>query len=481
MTLTRVYAADIVKRERDDKGNLIVYGRATSPALDHDEQICDPTWLAEAMPAWFKSAANVREQHSNIAAGVGIDLERQDGDAWMLRSKVVDPVSAKKVEEGVLKGYSIGIRNARIQKDKDAPGGRIVSGSIVEVSLVDSPCNPEALLTLAKSVNGECAFVEELAEGRDRIALQLAKDMVPDADEPGDEPNDETDDIDGAQAVIADLADLIISEANELKNGRQEEAYDISILMDAVCSMQRFLCREQQQDGQPADESDDDLVYVGLADGADLVKGKYSAEQKRQMMREGKAIPNADGDPSYPIGDKDDLGKAINAVGRGGAGHDAVRRHIIRAAKRLGASDQIPDTWNGDGSLKAAPAKAVEPDPTPAEPAPIPEPTQTSVEKTVATVDEAAITEIVEKAVAKATGESGKALEAAQERMKALEAEVVRLQNVPVPGGPMLLRPQDIPSTRSTQADRYKALAAGAPTRDVRDAYNALAKAAEAE
>jgi hypothetical protein len=487
MALTRVYAADIVKRERDDKGNLIVYGKATSPALDHDEQICDPTWLAEAMPSWFKSAANVREQHSNIAAGVGIDLERQDGDSWMLRSKVVDPVSAKKVEEGVLKGYSIGIKNARITKDKDAPGGRIVAGSIVEVSLVDSPCNPEALLTLAKSVNGECTFVEELAEGRGRVALQLAKDLVPDAEDGADddESNDETADIDGAQSVIADLADLIISEATELKNGRQEEAYDISILMDAVCSMQRFLCREQQQDGQ-TDDGSDDVMYVGLADGADLVKGKYTAEQKRQMLREGKAIANADGDPSYPIGDKDDLDKAISAVGRGGAGHDAVRRHIIRNAKKLGASDQIPDTWNSDGSLKAAPAKAVEPDTTQAAnlqvdaPAPAEEPTQTTTDKSVATDPTVDITEIVNKAVAQATSESTKALSAAQESIKALSDEVARLRDTPVPGGPMLLRPQDIPNTQQTQVERYKAIAFNTSDQSVRAAYNALAKAEDA-
>jgi hypothetical protein len=295
---------------------------------------------------------------------------------------------------------------------------------------------------------------------------------------------DESDDIDGATSVIADLADLIISEATELKAGRQEEAYDISLLMDAVCTMQQFLCREMSQDDGSAAEDGMTPLAQSIAEPAELVKGKYSAGEKRQMLREGKAIPNAKGQPSYPIGDKDDLGKAIDAVGRGNADHDAVRRHIIRAAKRLDATDMIPETWNSDGSIKAAPAKAVEPDTleisnTPAAPS---EPaTQTATEKTVATVDPVDITEIVNRAVAKATGESAKALEAAQESAKALAAEVARLQNMPMPGGPMLLRPQELPSTRSTEVDRYKALAAKATDPSVRAAYHALIKAEQAD
>lgn len=291
---------------------------------------------------------------------------------------------------------------------------------------------------------------------------------------------DESDDIDGATSVIADLADLIISEATELKAGRQEEAYDISLLMDAVCTMQQFLCREMSQDdGSGADDGMTPLAQsVADEETDELAKGKYTADQKRQMLREGKAIPNAKGQPSYPIGDKDDLGKAIDAVGHGNADHDAVRRHIIRAAKRLGASDQIPETWNSDGSIKAAPAKAVEPDPAVTDEIPS---TQTTTDKTVATVEQVDITEIVNKAVAQATSEGAKALEAAQESVKALAVEVARLRDMPMPGGPMLLPPQQLPSTRSTEADRFKALAAKATDPSVRAAYHALLKAEQAD
>ena len=95
------------------------------------------------------------------------------------------------------------------------------------------------------------------------------------------------------------------------------------------------------------------------------LKAKYDAETLRQMLSDGHAIENSSGDPSYPIGDKDDLEKAIHAVGRGGGDHDKIRAYIIRRAKALGASDRVPDDWNSDGSVKAASAAettAIDPD-----------------------------------------------------------------------------------------------------------------------
>lgn len=152
MTDTTAVYAEIVKHERDANGDLVVYGRATGPDLDLDKQICDPEWLKTAMPEWFQSGANVREQHSSIAAGVGTEIAQKADGGWDLRSLVVDANSARKVERGVLKGYSVGIRAPKVVKDASAPGGRIVGGQIIEVSLVDRPANPTCQLTLAKAL-----------------------------------------------------------------------------------------------------------------------------------------------------------------------------------------------------------------------------------------------------------------------------------------------------------------------------------------
>ena len=161
--LTHSYAA-IIKQEKQDDGTLLVYGKATDDALDIDQQICDAAWLDKAMPDWFKTGGNIREQHSNIAAGVAKELDSK-ADGHYISALIVDPVSVKKVETGVLKGFSIGIRAPRIVRDTKAANGRIIDGQIVEISLVDRPANPNAKLMLAKSdTSGTLKQIEEFIE-----------------------------------------------------------------------------------------------------------------------------------------------------------------------------------------------------------------------------------------------------------------------------------------------------------------------------
>jgi hypothetical protein len=157
--LTTTSYFSIEKADRNADGTMTVYGKATDDSLDIDQQICDGDWLKRAMPAWFKSGGNIREQHSNIAAGVAKEYEAK-ADGHYIGVLVVDPVSVKKVDAGVLKGFSVGIKNPRVVRDSKAANGRIVDGQIVEISLVDRPANPNCQLVLAKSVDGEKDLVQ---------------------------------------------------------------------------------------------------------------------------------------------------------------------------------------------------------------------------------------------------------------------------------------------------------------------------------
>jgi len=149
MTLTQSYAA-ITKADEQPDGTMFVYGKATDESIDADMQIVDNAWMKSAMPDWMMAGGNIREQHSSIAAGVATDLEEK-ADGFYIRAHVVDPTSVLKVKHGVLKGFSIGVRGARVVRDEKAIGGRIVGGTVVEVSLVDRPANPNAKLMLAKA------------------------------------------------------------------------------------------------------------------------------------------------------------------------------------------------------------------------------------------------------------------------------------------------------------------------------------------
>lgn len=92
-----------------------------------------------------------------------------------------------------------------------------------------------------------------------------------------------------------------------------------------------------------------------------VAEAKYSADDMKDLMAKGHAMKNASGEPSYPIADLSDLKKAIRAVGRGKSGHDAIRAHIMKRAKALGATDLIPDNWGAGGKMKeSAPVRLSE-------------------------------------------------------------------------------------------------------------------------
>ncbi|MFC5184378.1 HK97 family phage prohead protease [Actinomadura harenae] len=263
MTITHAFAADITKAERDEHGDLIVYGKATGPDVDLDEQVCDAGWLKSAMPAWMEWG-NLREMHQPVAAGVGLELEQQ-GDDYFVKSKVVDDSTARKIEAGALKGYSVGIKNARVVKDSTAPGGRIVGGEIVEVSYVDRPCNPTAVLALAKAAGADDALapVEAAPDGSWREqAVALVKAVAADGS------IDEQPDIAGGQEAIALIARLIKSEADELAAGELDETCDIELLLRAVECLKCFVAHEQGAD----DDEPADVTYVGLDAEPDTTK-----------------------------------------------------------------------------------------------------------------------------------------------------------------------------------------------------------------
>lgn len=184
--------AEITKHEKDPvTGYVTVWGKLTGPDLDLDQQICDPGWLAKAVPDWFTSGANIRLSHTSTAVGKGTELEQQGSD-WWLKSLIVDKDACEKVETEVLTAYSIGIKGARAIKDSQAPGGRIVGGKIVESSIVDRPSNPTTKFVLAKSVDGDkvipaAEWAPTEGDGNTAVDPEIVKTAPLDPEDPTDE------------------------------------------------------------------------------------------------------------------------------------------------------------------------------------------------------------------------------------------------------------------------------------------------------
>lgn len=80
------------------------------------------------------------------------------------------------------------------------------------------------------------------------------------------------------------------------------------------------------------------------------IRAKYDAAAMKKMSKSGETMPNAHGEPSYPIADEEDLHNAIHAIGRGHASHEAIKAHIIARAKALGLTHMLPADWSASGS-----------------------------------------------------------------------------------------------------------------------------------
>ena len=334
--ITYVGIGDLTFKEADD-GSMFVYGLATDPTLDMDQQICDAGWLKSAMPQWFKTGANVREQHSNIAAGVGIELNA-DGDKWMLKSEVVDPITQAKVRKGVLKGYSIGIKQAQVMKSDEAPNGVIVGGNIVEVSLVDRPANPSARIEIAKSVNGELTMTE--IKKADDILQEAVMTEGPAAE--GRTPEDRNlvcTDCDGEGKVHTNTNEWHTCEMCGGTGLRPEDSP-----LDIV----------QEDPSHPAANLRQDTgITDGKADEPEVEKREFTDAERAEAADAGQAMP----DGSYPIKTVKDLKNAIQSYGRA-KDPAKVKSHIMARAKALGKESMIPENWSK--AIEADTAKADE-------------------------------------------------------------------------------------------------------------------------
>lgn len=381
---TTVYAAEIVKTAPQEDGSLLVYGKASDSSLDLDQQICDQAWLATAMPKWYSTGGNVREQHdAHRAIGKATEYDARDDGHW-ITAKIVDPVAKAKTEAGIFSGFSIGVKSPRIMKSKDAPNGKIISGSIVEVSLVDRPANPACTLTLvkaaepgwqgpsedfdderglvrveelsdaAKAANVDAPGAEELDEEA-AAAVHAVKSLaatfdIPDAEKAAAladaiEKGSQAGDIAGAKDAIATIGGLIASEAADLVTC-PSEAYDITLLLDAVRALQRFIrCEENEDRGRAEPE-----MAVEMAAVADVWKRKWSAEERRRAAKAGHARP----DGSFPIETAEDVEAAVHL-----ARTPEEQAWVKKRAAAVGATNKIPDTWKGamsDKTIDTTPA-----------------------------------------------------------------------------------------------------------------------------
>lgn len=92
---------------------------------------------------------------------------------------------------------------------------------------------------------------------------------------------------------------------------------------------------EEDEDGG------EDPIYNDKKKKVSKKERKFSRKERDKQADSGEAMP----DGSYPIPDKGALRRAIQAYGRA-KNKAATKRHIIKRARALKATDMLPEGWS---------------------------------------------------------------------------------------------------------------------------------------
>lgn len=169
--LKKIFASlDLAKTEEQDDGTIKVWGYASADTEDSDGEIITADAMKAALPDYMKWGA-VREMHQAKAAGTAIEAEVQDDGKTWFGAHIVDAEAVKKVKTNVYKGFSIGGKVT----ERDELNKTVIKGlNLIEVSLVDRPANPEAVLTMYKAETLD----DEPPAGEEISAVDMLADLL---------------------------------------------------------------------------------------------------------------------------------------------------------------------------------------------------------------------------------------------------------------------------------------------------------------
>ena len=168
-----------------DAEQRIVEGYASTECVDRAGEIVTKAAVEDALDGWLEFG-NIRQMHQLSAVGKAIEATIDEKGLW-ISAKIVDDAAWKKVIEKVYRGFSIGGKT--LARDKD--DRKIITKiRLDEISLVDRPANPEAVIDLWRAagmihdgdlakVTGERDALAKAVAHRDRVLGELADRVEP--------------------------------------------------------------------------------------------------------------------------------------------------------------------------------------------------------------------------------------------------------------------------------------------------------------
>lgn len=174
--MNKSFYVDFTKSVQEDGDDFITIGGiASSNILDLDGEVITTEAMKNAREDYLKWA-NIRQMHQSIAAGICTKFDiLENGDTY-IEAKIFDKDTITKIKNGVLKGFSIG---GKVLKRL---GNKILEIILIEISVVDRPCNPAAVMQFYKADMAK--FTKEENNMSENQAQEQATQVIENAEIP---------------------------------------------------------------------------------------------------------------------------------------------------------------------------------------------------------------------------------------------------------------------------------------------------------
>lgn len=260
------------KSEENDDGTVTVSGIASSEATDAVGEIIKADAIRDALPDYFAHGSGpLREMHQLSAAGTVDVAEVNAAGETEITATVVDPIAVLKIKSGVYKGFSIGGKVLA----RDPTNRKVITKlRLNEISLVDRPCNPEAVFDVWKADGAEEQSMDPTAETTDTAETTVIETPAPVA---------ATADVPAATTPVADVPPAVVTpDVPVVADVAAPVEPDAPVVAPVVEAADAVVAKAEPVDALARATAALDALEASVAKaaaGGDLAKGLYTVQR----------------------------------------------------------------------------------------------------------------------------------------------------------------------------------------------------------
>jgi hypothetical protein len=287
--------------------------------------------MERATPDYMQWGA-LREMHQPQAAGTTTEIQWDEQGAY-IRTRIVDDSAWKKVVERVYKGFSVGVQGLVLR------GNQVTACRWIEISLVDRPKDPGAIITAFRAADFEAMPRDDAASD------EMEMPAMPDGPAENDVPsNDAIEGCDAARNYDADITNGIAekpladrTDSNALEGAKHEPGLEedefASVSAPEKCRASRG-SPPGENDVSRMGDYDDDMTRVEMDTGEMSCDNELHAAPPGQSARH---AASADVAGAAPEMDRNRLASANAQLLRRA---ESAETELARARAQLAAATE---------------------------------------------------------------------------------------------------------------------------------------------